>query len=168
MTDVEVGETRLPGVGWRYDIQLARGMTLLVVVEDTGRRHIVLAGEADEDPWSSVPMTESQALAVASLLTGARLHLSAHGGEAQRPSIDDLPATLVESVLVTQRSAIQGLPPSVLAERLGSHAEVLGVVCDETPQILEGDPARPLQVGDRVVVAARRAHRDEVLAALEQ
>lgn len=168
MTGVNVGATRLPGVGWRYDIPLARGMRLLVVVEDRGRRHLILAdeGHGTEESWLSVPMTEEQSLAVAALLTGARLNVVETAVEPDRDSLAAAPDTLIESVLVTESSAIRGLPPSALIQRLEGQAELLGVVCDETPQILEDDPHRPLQAGDRVVVAARRAQREGVLASL--
>jgi K+/H+ antiporter YhaU regulatory subunit KhtT len=166
VTDIEVGATRLSGVGWRYDVPLARGMTLLVVVEDGGRRHLVLAREGEDEPWLSVPLTQEQSLAVAALLSGARLSMVHR--EAEPPVGGGRePGTLVDSVLVTEGSAIRGVPAAVVAERLGPHAELLGVVCDQTPQILEGDPNRPLQTGDRVVVASRRTHRDEVRATLE-
>jgi len=167
VTGIEVGATRLPGVGWRYDIPLARGMRLLVLVEDRGRRHLVLADEhGNEESWLSVPMTEEQSLAVAALLTGAQVNVVYRDSDGDAGRLVSLPDTLVESVLVTESSAIRGLPPSVVTDRLAGQAELLGVVCDETPQILEDDPNRPLQVGDRVVLAARRTHRADVLAAL--
>lgn len=168
MTGIEVGATRLPGVGWRYDIPLARGMRLLVLVEDGGRRHLILADERQgaEESWLSVQMTQEQSLAVAALLAGAQVTLVQRDVETPVNAMAATPDTLVESVLVTESSAIRGLPPAVLEQRLGGHAELLGVVCDETPQILEDDPDRPLQAGDRVVLAARRAHRDAVLADL--
>jgi K+/H+ antiporter YhaU regulatory subunit KhtT len=166
---IEVGATRLPGVGWRYDIPLARGMRLLVLVEDRGRRHLILADErhGTEESWLSVPMTEEQSLAVAALLTGARLNVTERDVGHAADTLSTAPDTLIESVLVTESSAIRGLPPSALIQRLEGQAELLGVVCDETPQILEDDPNRPLQVGDRVVVAARRQQRDDALASLD-
>jgi K+/H+ antiporter YhaU regulatory subunit KhtT len=168
MTGIDVGATRLPGVGWRYDIPLARSMRLLVLVEDRGRRHVILADEhGSEESWLSVTMDEEQALAVAALLTGARLNLVHHEGARDLDSLGPTPDTLIESVLVTESSAIRGLPPTAITDRLEGHAELLGVVCDETPQILENDPNRPLQVGDRVVLAARRALRAAMLAALD-
>jgi K+/H+ antiporter YhaU regulatory subunit KhtT len=168
VTGIEVGATRLPGVGWRYDIPLARGMRLLVLLEDRGRRHLILADEhASEESWLSVPMTEQQSLAVAALLTGAQLNVVHRESDKDPDRLAARADTLIESVLVTESSAIRGLPPSVLTERLAGQAELLGVVCDETPQILEDDPNRPLQVGDRVVIAARRNHRADALAALD-
>jgi K+/H+ antiporter YhaU regulatory subunit KhtT len=167
MTGIEVGATRLPGVGWRYDIPLARSMRLLVLVEDRGRRHVILADEhGSEESWLSVTMNEEQSLTVAALLTGAQLNLVHQDGERDLNTLTPTPDTLIESVLVTETSAIRGLPPTALTDRLAGHAELLGVVCDETPQILENDPNRPLQVGDRVVLAARRALRADMLAAL--
>ncbi|MBK6762505.1 MAG: hypothetical protein IPG68_04160 [Micrococcales bacterium] len=163
MSEIEVNATRLPGVGWRYELALARGTALFVLVEDSGRRHLLLVRDGDDEPMVTVPLNEAQSLAVASLLSGARFStVTREPAEALGP-----PQTLVDSVLVTRESAILGLLPGDVADRLSPFAEVLGVVCDETPQILEGDPNRPLQVGDRVVVAARESHRAQVRSALE-
>ncbi len=163
MSEIEVNATRLPGVGWRYELALARGTALFVLVEDGGRRHLLLVRDGDDEPMVTVPLNEAQSLAVASLLSGARFStVTREPAEALGP-----PQTLVDSVLVTRESAILGLLPGDVADRLSPFAEVLGVVCDETPQILEGDPNRPLQVGDRVVVAARESHRAQVRSALE-
>ena len=167
MSNVEVGATRLPGVGWRYDIHLARDTRMFVVVEDGGRRHLVLSREGSDEPWLSVPLQEQQAFAVAALLTGTRLTMVEREVEPTRDPHGETAETLIESVTLRNSSPIVGVPVSVLSEQLRPHAEILGVVSDETPQILEDDPGRPLQVGDHVVVAARSARRAAVLAALE-
>ena len=164
MTDIEIGQTRLPGVGWRYEIPLARDTTLFVVVEERGRRHLLLSRNDEAEPWASVPLSEAQSLAVASLLSGANFTLVP--GEAGGPK--GRPTTVVESVEVTDRSAIAGLLPKTVSERIAPYGELLGVVSDETPQILEGDPDRRITPGDRVIIAARTSHRKHVFAALEQ
>jgi TrkA domain protein len=163
MREIEVGATRLPGVGWRYELPLARGTTLFVVVEERGRRHLLLARDGDDEPWVSVPLNEAQSLAVASLLSGARYSVA----EQDPAEALDRPRTVVESVLVTDRSSILGMLPGTLQERLAPHGQLLGVVSDETPQILEGDPDRPIQAGDRVVLAARATHHQQVLSTME-
>jgi K+/H+ antiporter YhaU regulatory subunit KhtT len=167
MSDVEVGATRLPGVGWRYDIPLARDTRLFVVVEDGGRRHLVLSREGSDEPWLSVPLQEQQAFAVAALLTGTRLTMVEREVMSTHEPHGETAETLIESVTLHDHSRMVGVPISVLSQQLRPHAEILGVVSDATPQILEDDPERPLQAGDHVVVAARHAHRAAVLAALE-
>jgi TrkA domain protein len=164
MSDIEIGQTRLPGVGWRYEMPLAKDTTLFVVVEERGRRHLLLSRKDEAEPWASVPLSEAQSLAVASLLSGANFTLVP--GEAG--DLHDRPSTVVESVEVTQRSAIAGELPGTVSERITPYAELLGVVSDETPQILEGDPDRRIEPGDRVIIAALTSHREQVLAALEQ
>jgi hypothetical protein len=143
-------------------------MRLLVRVEDRGRSHLVLAdeGHGTEESWLSVSMTEEQALAVAALLTGVQLNVVEADVEPHPDKTTVAPDTVNESVLVNESSAIRGLPPSVLIQRLEDRAELLGVVCDATPQILEDDPHRPVEAGDRVVVAFRRAQREGALASL--
>ena len=59
MSEIQVNATRLPGVGWRYELALARGTALFVVVEDSGRRHLLLVREGDDEPMVSVPLNEA-------------------------------------------------------------------------------------------------------------
>ncbi len=61
MSEIEVNATRLPGVGWRYELALARGTALFVLVEDSGRRHLLLVRDGDDEPMVTVPLNEAQA-----------------------------------------------------------------------------------------------------------
>jgi hypothetical protein len=111
----------------------------------------------------TVPLDQAQSLAVAALLSGARFTTVSH----EPVDLAGRPQTLIESYAVTPESGIVGLLPGEVAARPANFAELLGVVCDQTPQILEGDPDRPVRVGDRVVAAARENHQSQVRAALE-
>ena len=42
---------------------------------------------------------------------------------------------------------------------------LLGVIRDQTPEVVEYDGDRPLAAGDRVAIAARKDQLDEVTAA---
>ena len=44
-------------------------------------------------------------------------------------------------------------------------AVLLGVIRDQTPEVVEYDGDRPLAAGDRVAIAARKDQLDEVTAA---
>lgn len=156
MTEVVVEGQRLPGIGWRYDIPVQDGRRLLLVVEDRGPRHIMLVDPRIEDQLTSARISEAQATAFAALLTGARFNVRTAG--AREEAYDVVPDTekvLVELVDVHESSPVRGLPPDQAADVLGTGVALLGVISDETPDVVETDPTRRLRDGDRLVVAAR-------------
>jgi TrkA domain protein len=162
VADVLVRSQRLPGVGWRYDLDLIGGSRLVVVVEDGGRRHLMVMRPGDTDPLVSVALTGEQSLAVAALVSGARFGVAEEGvgvpvGGAPEGEV------VVESLVVQPSSGAVGVPAEELDRRLGPDATLLAVISDETPEIVEEERERPTRPGDRVVVAVRRSRLDEAL-----
>ena len=167
---------RLPGVGWRYDLDLIGGSRLVVVVEDGGRRHLMVMRSGDTDPLVSVALTGEQALAVAALVSGARFGVAEEGvgvpagGGAPKGAGEEgggaQGEVVVESLVVQPSSRAVGLPAEDLDRRLGPDATLLAVISDQTPEIVEEERGRPTRPGDRVVVAVRRSRLDEALALL--
>jgi hypothetical protein len=196
VADVVVRSQRLPGVGWRYDLDLIGGSRLVVVVEDGGRRHLMVMRSGDTDPLVSVALTGEQALAVAALVSGARFGVAeegvgvpagggapgggapgggapgggAPGGGAPQGAGEEgggaQGEVVVESLVVQPSSRAVGLPAEDLDRRLGPDATLLAVISDQTPEIVEEERGRPTRPGDRVVVAVRRSRLDEALALL--
>lgn len=165
MSEVEVQGTRLPGVGWRYDLDLPRATRLVVVVEDAGRRHIMITHSGQDDALVGVALRADQALALATLLAGARFTVV----EGKAPSSGWTTAghgVAIESVTVTAGAPTIGVSAAELRERLGPDADLLGVISEETPELVEDEPDRPVRSGDRLVVAVRRSRAAEVLATL--
>ena len=169
MADVDIEGLRLPGVGWRYDLGLPRDTRLVVVVEDGGPRHVMITRAGQDDALVSVSLSSDQALALATLLTGARFTVT----EAQQatPPVG-WPAAkhgvAIESIVVEAASPVIGVPASQLRARLSPEAELLGVLSEETPEILEDEPERPFQPGDRLVLAVRRSQAERVLALVSE
>lgn len=165
MSEVEVLGTRLPGVGWRYDLALPRQARLVVVVEDGGRRHLMITHTGADDALVGVALREDQALALATLLAGARFTVV----EGVAPSSGWTTAgqgVAIESVRVSVGAPVVGVSAAELREHLAPDAGLLGVICEETPELVEDEPARPIAVGDRLVVAVRRSRAVEILSAL--
>lgn len=70
--DLRFRERNLPGIGRLYELPLDGNRLLVVVVHRVGRREIVIAEVDSDKPSPSVTLDHDQAIAVASLLTGAR------------------------------------------------------------------------------------------------
>lgn len=70
----EVNETRLPGLGVRYDFVTARGSRIGVVHHRTGRRELLLYEPDDPDTCRSVvALDEDDSRTLAEILGGARV-----------------------------------------------------------------------------------------------
>jgi TrkA domain protein len=69
-----ITQTRLPGVGVRYDVPLANGARLGVLAHRTGRRELFLYGSRDPDAVAAeVVLTPEEGKVVADLLGGTEL-----------------------------------------------------------------------------------------------
>lgn len=169
MAEVETQVTgvRLPGLGWRFDLYLSRAVRLVVVVEDRGLRHLMITRPGRDDAVASVSLRSDQALTVAALLTGARF--AVHEDTPAAPDV--VPTTgadgvVIESVAVGPRSPVVGITAADLRDRWRTEAELLAVICEQTPEIVEDDPLRDIRPGDRLVVAVRRSLAEQLLAPL--
>lgn len=155
--DVQVQAERLPGVGWRYTVPADAGRQVLVVAEDRGATHLVLVDPDLDEPLTTVRLAPQHAAVLAALMIRARFTIEAAGPAATpQASGADAGEVVVETVTVGATSPVIGLARRDLPQRLGPDATLLGVICDATPEIVETDGGRPFQVGDRLVVAARR------------
>jgi len=66
----EIHETRLPGVGSRFDFVTRSGRRIGVLPRHTGRRDLLIYGQADPDAvCEEVALTVDEAQAVADMLS---------------------------------------------------------------------------------------------------
>lgn len=165
MSDLTVQAQRLPGIGWRYTVPAAQDRRLVVVVEDRGPRHLVIVDPAQDQPLTAVRLTDADATAVAALLTGARFRFAPTDDVQERAGGDD-GEVVVETLPIGSDSPLVGLRQADVAARLGERASLLAVLDDGTSQLVELDPGRGIQPGDKLVVAARRVRLQEIRAAL--
>lgn len=71
---MELFETRLPGVGVRYDLQTAAGDRVGVVVRRDGRRDLVVYDEVDPDSCrSNVSLEPDESSALVEVLGGTKV-----------------------------------------------------------------------------------------------
>lgn len=157
--NVRIREQSLPGIGHRYELPVGGDRYLIIVVQREGRREIAVSRGADE-PVAAVTLSHDQAVAVASLLTGARFSIES------QPQGVPAAAVGVETVTLAEGSPAVGRLARDVPLLAGSDAAILAVIRDDTPQLLEDEATEPCRVGDRVVVAARRDRLAEVVREL--
>lgn len=76
MRKLKVRHQPLPGVGDRFELVTASGLTLMVVSHRSGRRDIAIAEPGADAPVAIAGLTRIEAAAVAVLLTGAHVEIT--------------------------------------------------------------------------------------------
>jgi K+/H+ antiporter YhaU regulatory subunit KhtT len=158
--DIQIREQRLPGIGHRYELVVDRHRSLMVVVQDRGRRELGVVSGSAEEPDVAVSLTQEQAVALAALLTGARFSIDTTGDDRI-----DAGEVAIETVTLGPSSPAVGRPMAEIRLVGDREAAVLAVIRDDTPELIEHEEGRHCQPGDRVVIAARR---DRLGAVVEQ
>jgi K+/H+ antiporter YhaU regulatory subunit KhtT len=77
---LSVRQRSLPGIGELLELDTRSGQTVTVVIHRSGRREIGLRQRGDETTEATAHLTAAEALALAGLLTGARVYLAPEGG----------------------------------------------------------------------------------------
>lgn len=154
--EVHIREQELTGIGRRFDLDLEHDQTLMVIARRDGSRDIAVRDRGADEVRGSVHLDREQAVAVGSLLLGARF--SEDTDADTRDSTMDV--TIVE---LSPGSPAIGKRPADISMPGGTDAAVVAVARDDTPQLLEDDRSRPCEVGDRLVVAARGDRLEDVV-----
>lgn len=155
--DVHIREHSLPGIGRRFELDVEDALTLVVVARRDGSRDVAVREKRADETRGSVHLRREQAVAVGSLLLGARFSAGEGGG---RDEVD------VSTVVLGPESPAVGKVPAQIPLPGDGEAAVVAVARDDTPQLLEDDRHRACESGDRLVVAARRDRLDEVIQRL--
>lgn len=156
--DIHIREQALPGIGHRYELSLGHRRWLAVIVKNDGRREINIGSDHADEPDAIATLAQAQAVAIASVLTGARFSIDT----SDDPGVDS-DVVNVETVTLTERSPAIGRTVGEIPLLHDSDASVLAVIRDETPDLIEDTAKQPCQAGDRVAVAARRDRLAEVV-----
>ena len=155
----EVRETRLPGVGVRYDFATADGDEVAVVCHHSGRRELVVYDDADPDQVASVLRLEQDDARTLTELLGATRVTEALDTVRQR-----IEGFALDWIEIDERSPLAGrtIGDGELRTRTGT--SVVAVVRGETSEPAPG-PDFVLAAGD-VVVAVGTADGLEQLHAV--
>jgi len=76
MKKLTVRSWSLPGIGELLELDTRSGQTVSVVIHRSGRREIGLRQQGRDASAATAPLTAAEAVALAGLLTGARVYLS--------------------------------------------------------------------------------------------
>jgi TrkA domain protein len=153
--NINVREQALPGIGQRYEVDLAPGRTFVVVAGRDGSRSIGV-NDSSDDELITFTLTADQAVMIGALLLGARFSIDA----GEHPAPEEI--VIVETVPVPADAPSIGRRPSALFADHRDAAAVLGVIRDDTPEILEADADAPIAAGDRIAIAVRRGVAGEI------
>jgi K+/H+ antiporter YhaU regulatory subunit KhtT len=75
MYKVTVRHQRLPGIGDRFDLDTASGVTVTVVSRLRGARDVIMQTPYGDEPIAAAVLTEGEAAGLAALLVGVQVEL---------------------------------------------------------------------------------------------
>lgn len=148
--EVHVRELPLPGNARMFNLTLADGsLVTLSTSADSADRTLDLRPPDSDESAFSVRFTAAEATTLAALLSGVRFVI--------QQSDDNLPvdAANLRTVTLPAGSPVIGLRPHDLDVPDDIDARLIAVIRDDTEDLIETDPERPFQVGDRLVVVGR-------------
>ncbi|MEJ5254598.1 MAG: cation:proton antiporter regulatory subunit [Acidimicrobiales bacterium] len=141
---VDVNETRLPGVGIRYDFECLGGHRVGVIIRHSGRRELIVYDRDDPDAVGlHVDLSPDESRTLGELLGGSRINeqLASLVSEVEGLAIDWLP-----------------LPPGFEPRTIGSTemrrrtgASIIAIIRDDTA-IPSPGPDDELRPDDTVVI----------------
>lgn len=144
--DIEVSETKLPGIGLRHDFVTEDGRRVGVVSRRSGRRDLVVFGKDDPDACSLVvTLTGQEADALAEFLGSRRI-------VERLATLSDQVANLVTGkVRIANGSRYDGLTLGATKARTRTGASVVALIRDGQA-ITSPGPEAAVQGGDVLVV----------------
>jgi TrkA domain protein len=146
---VELRETRLPGVGTKFSIQLDHGNRMAVILHNDGTRELYYFKAGDEDPRAVITLDDAEARQLGAVL----------GGAYERPKIvEELEMALgelqIEWVPVPDDSPWIGRTLGECAFRAKTGVTVIAILRE--PEPISGAQADDVvQRGDRLVTVGK-------------
>lgn len=145
----EVTEQALPGIGQRYDLRVAEGGSIAVIIHHSGRRDVYILDDGDE-PRASVVLSDSQARSLGAILAGAYF----------KPAVvEEIEAVigglLIDWVTLDERSPGAGRTIAELAVRSRTKMTIAAILREHV-SLVPPEPTERLRPGDRLVVMGRQ------------
>jgi TrkA domain protein len=151
LTQLDVADQTLPGIGHRYEMPGLDGSRVVVVIHHSGRRDLYVFGaERDGDPDAVVTLTDTQARTLGAILGGAYF----------KPAVvEEIEAVIGELLIdwLTLRPDSPGAGASIgeLQIRRSTGITVAAIVRNHVP-LVAPEPTEVLQPGDQLVVIGRQ------------
>lgn len=159
--EVQVREHALPGSARLFEMTTAGGSAVMIATEPAVHGRVVAITPAGaDDPAATVHLTSAESATVAALLSGIRFVSSAQSDAQPVDAANPRTVTLAANAPVVGRrlEEVDTADPT--------EARVVAVIRDDTDDVIESDPGRTLQPGDRLVVIGRPGAVDRLVATL--
>lgn len=155
--EVHVREHPLPGNARMFTVQAGSGETVTIVSDpDRKVRELSITPEGHDDATAAVRLSDAQATTVAALLSGVRFVV-------ETPHRQPTSAVNLRTLTLGAASPAVGhrLDEMTFPDR--AEADVIAVIRDDTPELVERDSSRPCQPGDRLVLVGRPDALDDLV-----
>lgn len=147
--EVHVREVPIPGRGRLFDLSLGSGERVSIDVDpDSGERTLSITPSGVDEPVVSVRCSVPEATTLAALLAGVRFVVE----DDDHQPVD---AANLRTVTLGAGSPAVGQRVADLVVPDPDDAVVIAVIRDDTRDLVETDPDRPCQPGDRLVLVGR-------------
>jgi TrkA domain protein len=144
--DVEISETRLPGIGMRHDFLIGAGRRVGVVSHRNGQRDLVVFSKDDPDSCSQVlQMSAAEADALAQFLGSGRIV------EKLASLSEQISSLATGKVRIAHGSRYDGLTLGATKARTRTSSSIVALMRDKEV-IPSPGPETPLHGGDTLVV----------------
>lgn len=147
--NIDLRETRLPGIGVKYVLRLEDGGRLAVILHNDGLREIYSYEGGDEEPRSVVRLRDDEARGLGAVI----------GGAYERPKVvEDLELALgellIEWVPVPRGSRVIGRSLADCAFRAQTGVTIIAILREPEP-IAGAQPDDVIEEGDTLVTVGK-------------
>ena len=147
--NVDIRETRLPGVGMKYTLPLSDGCRATVILHNDGQREIYWFRRGDEEPRAVIRLDDDEARQIGAIL----------GGAYERPKIvEDLEMALgdllIEWIPVPDDSPAIGKTLAELAFRQKTGITIIAILREPEP-VTGAQPQDVVERGDTLVTVGK-------------
>lgn len=147
--EVHVREHPMPDNARLFSVTLADGTLLSIATEAAGGgRDLSLTPPGHDEAAVNVRLSDVEATTVAALLGGVRFTVEA-------PDHTPVGAANLRTLTIGAGSPAVDRRLDEIEVPQPEDATVIAVIRDDTPELVEQDPDRPVQPGDRLVLVGR-------------
>jgi K+/H+ antiporter YhaU regulatory subunit KhtT len=156
--EVHVRELPRPGSARLFQVTLSDG-TLVSIGTDPAEpgAALSLTPPAADEAVCTVRCSPTEAATLAALLAGVRFVVHAPH------EVEPTSAANLRTVTLPAGSPAVGRTIAEIEVPHPDDAQVIAVIRDDTPELLEGDPQRTCQPGDRLVIVGRPGSMSELV-----
>jgi TrkA domain protein len=150
LTSLDVADQTLPGIGHRYELPVADGGRVVVVVHHSGRRDLYVFERGGDEPQAVVSLTDIQARTLGAILGGAYF----------KPAVvEEIEAVLGDLLIdwITLEEGSPGVESSIgeLEIRRRTGITVAAILRNHV-SLIAPEPSEVLLAGDQLVVVGRQ------------